>query len=46
MFTRSRVAGPIKQLNCIGGQVKKWSFPAPKDGGIVRVVLVVGLKSR
>jgi len=31
-------------VNCIGGQVKKWSFPAPGDGGIVRVLLVVGLK--
>ncbi len=32
-------------MNCISGQVEKWSFPAPKDGRSVHVVLIVGLKS-
>jgi outer membrane biosynthesis protein TonB len=40
-----RVSSPSSRdntaLDCIGRQIEKWSFPAPKDGRKVKVTLAV-----
>lgn len=35
-----------KLLTCIKGKMGRWKFPAPKDGGVVRVTYPLILKTR
>ncbi|MEE2778931.1 MAG: AgmX/PglI C-terminal domain-containing protein, partial [Myxococcota bacterium] len=35
-----------KLLDCITGKMKRWKFPAPKDGGVVKVTYPLILKTR